>query len=426
MPPNRSFTPSGFTSPSVSIQQAVIRVLQREALRNERWVAYVRAGVLTVSACLDTLVFFFPQTLLGQAAVPPTVALIGCLGAVGAVAIAALLNHPWGIHRLPQLQLWVPLFDGLLLSLFITNIWYVLGQVQPQIVINITAFCCLMALTGAIRLQRRASLITTLFALLNFAYAALRFQLNPAIAVFTGITITAIGALGFLMGQLVRRQVNNEAGRALMTRFLPEQLVDAAFETPLALMQQPRNCEVTVIFCDLRGFTQYSEKLSPAEVLSFLSQFQGHLSKIVEQHGGSVISFMGDGMMAVFGAPQPLPNHADQALRAAQTMLQSIDQVCPLAMGIGLHTGLVVAGCLGTEGHLEFSVIGDTVNIASRIEALTKQMGQPLLISATTQQQLTATGLRALGPYSIRGRSAQLELYTLPDASSPHPSGLRS
>ena len=121
--------------------------------------------------------------------------------------------------------------------------------------------------------------------------------------------------------------------------------------------------------------------------------------------------------MAVFGAPQPLSNHAEQALQAPQSMLRSIDQVCPLSMGVGLHTGLVVAGCLGTEGHLEFSVIGDTVNVASRIESLTKQIGQPLLISATTQQQLTASTLRSLGCHAIRGRSAQLVLFTLEESA---------
>ena len=390
-------------------------MLQREALRNERWVAYVRAAMLVASSCLDTLVFFFPQTLLGQSSVPPTVALISWTGSIGAITIAVLLNQRLGIHYLSRLQILVPLFDGVLLGIFITNIWDVLGETQPQIIINITAFCCLLALTGAIRFRQRASMATTVLALLNFAYASVLFGLNPAMAVFAGITITAIGALGMLISSLVQRQVKNEAGRALMTRFLPEQLVDAAFDTPLELLQQPRSCEVTVLFCDLRGFTQYSESLSPAEVLGFLSQFQGYLSSVVEQYEGSVISFMGDGMMAVFGAPQPLTNHADQALQAAQTMLRSIHKVCPLAMGVGLLTGAVVAGCLGSEGHLEFSVIGDTVNVASRIESLTKQMGQTLLVSATTQQQLTAPVLRSLGSHAIRGRSAQIELYTLLD-----------
>ncbi|MEO1590305.1 MAG: adenylate/guanylate cyclase domain-containing protein [Cyanobacteria bacterium J06632_22] len=413
MPSSRPFSQLSDHPSSSSIQRAVTRVLEREALRNERWVAYVRAAMLVVSACLDTLVFFFPQTLLRQDSVPPTVALISWVGSIGALTIAGLLNHRSGVRHLARLQTVIPLFDGVLLGIFIANIWSVLGQTQPQIIINVTAFCCLLALTGAIRFRRGASATTTVLALADFGYAAALFGLNPAIAVFAGTTITAIGALGMLISGLVRRQVKNEAGRALMTRFLPEQLVDAAFDTPLALLQQPRSCEVTVLFCDLRGFTQYSEKLSPAEVLGFLSQFQGYLSSTVEQHGGTVISFMGDGMMAVFGAPQSLPDHADQALKAAQAMLHSIHQVCPLAMGVGLHTGLVVAGCLGTEGHLEFSVIGDTVNVASRIESLTKQMGQPLLISATTQQQLTKPTLRSLGPQSIRGRSAQLELYTL-------------
>ncbi|MEL6136907.1 MAG: adenylate/guanylate cyclase domain-containing protein [Cyanobacteria bacterium J06626_23] len=411
------------TSPSsASIAKAVERVLKREALRNERWVAYVRAAMLVVSSCLDTLVFFFPQTLLGQESVPPTIALIGWIGSGVAIALTVLLKHPLGIRWLSQLQIAIPLFDGLLLGSFITNIWHVLGSVEPQIIVNITALCCLMALTGAIRLRQRASVATTALALTNFAYAAVLFGLNPVMALFAAITVIAIGSLGLLISNLVRRQVKNEAGRALMTRFLPEQLVDAAFETPLELMQQPRSCEVTVLFCDLRGFTQYSEKLSPAEVLGFLSQFQGFLSNIVEQHDGSVISFMGDGMMAVFGAPQPLQNHADRALQAAAAMLGSIEQVCPLAMGVGLHTGMVVAGCLGTEGHLEFSVIGDTVNVASRIETLTKQVGHALLISATTRQQLSISMLRSLGKYTIRGRAAQLELYTLsapPDKFKP-------
>ena len=135
---------------------------------------------------------------------------------------------------------------------------------------------------------------------------------------------------------------------------------------------------------------------------------------MVEAHSGWVNKFMGDGMLAVFGAPEPSPNHADQALQAALSILQEIRQIGSLAIGIGIHSGTVVAGCVGTGSRLEFTVIGDTVNVASRLETWTKQEGLPLLLSeATCRQLLDDTQTQSIGRRYLRGRDDSLEVFTL-------------
>jgi class 3 adenylate cyclase len=130
--------------------------------------------------------------------------------------------------------------------------------------------------------------------------------------------------------------------------------------------------------------------------------------------GGWVDKFMGDGMLAVFGAPDPLENHAHSAFTAATAMVREVKQISPLAMGVGAKSGPVVAGCLGTSGRLEFTVIGDTVNVAARLEALTKTLGHPLLVSAATREQLGSWPLQSVGHHPIRGRAQGIELFMVP------------
>ena len=397
----------------LSLQATLDQVVAAEAHSNERNFAYVRAVVLFISSVLDVAVFLFPQPLMGEDYIPPTVMIISLCASLFALGLVKVLQRPLSLRRLRQWQLIIPVFDSLLLCAFITNIWKVLGETQPLILTNIAAFCCLIAISGGIRLNRRAAWLTTLLSLANFTYAAYLFQVDIAIALFATITIFGTGFLGMWMGGIVRRHIKNESGRVLIERFLPRTVVETAFESPLNLLQQPKKCDVTVVVADLRSFTQYSEHLDPQAVLDFLNRYQGLLATIVEQHGGWVDKFMGDGMLAVFGAPEPLEDHAEKALTAAIAMAWEVKQMSPLAMGIGIHSGQVVAGCLGSVQHLEFTVIGDTVNVASRIEALTKTLGYPLLVSRTTQELITSKTLTPVGFQTIRGRVEKLELFTL-------------
>lgn len=152
----------------------------------------------------------------------------------------------------------------------------------------------------------------------------------------------------------------------------------------------------------------------------------------MHRHGGMVDKFMGDGMLAVFGAPEPLANHADSGLRAAAAIVAAMETLngkraesgqAPVRVGVGIHSGLVVTGCLGSGARLEFTVIGDTVNTAARLEALTKERGVEILASdetmrrATIGAELTIDGLRfaveTVGETAIRGRRESLGLHAL-------------
>lgn len=404
--PTRSQTGDG-------IKTTVSRISAQETLKNERKLAYIRFIVLFISSVADTLVYFSPQTLIGQDSISPTVALISIVACLVSFGFLFTLSRSQAWRWSQGLQTVIPLFDGLLLFLFITNIRNVLGETQPQIITNIAAFCSLLAVSGGIRIRRRASILTTLLALGNFAYAAALFRLNILISLFALFTILGTGLLGMLTASIVNRQSKNEAGRLLMEQFLPETVVEAAFEAPLKLLEEPMRCEVTIMVTDLRNFTRYAEKLDPLEVLSFLSQLQGFLSSTVEQYGGWVDKFMGDGMLAVFGAPRTLDNHAEQAFTAGKAILKDIEHFSPLPIGIGLHSGTIVAGCLGADSHLEFTVIGDTVNVASRLEAMTKQVGHSLLISETTRRYLPQRSFVHLGDMPISGRNKSIVVFGL-------------
>jgi hypothetical protein len=163
----------------------------------------------------------------------------------------------------------------------------------------------MLAVSGGMRLDPYSSLLTTCFALVAFVHGAHLFQLNLAVTLFASFTIGAAGLLAHWMTDIVRRQMRNGSGRALMERFLPKSVVVRAFETPLELLQRPRLCQVTVMVTDLRGFTHFSETRQPVEVLHFLNQFQGFLAGLVQEHGAGWISLWGMGCWQFLGHRNP-------------------------------------------------------------------------------------------------------------------------
>ena len=175
-------------------------------------------------------------------------------------------------------------------------------------------------------------------------------------------------------------------------------------------------CNVCVMFCDIRGFTTRSEGLSPERVITLLNTYFTAITAAVYKHGGTTNKFIGDGMLAFFGAPQSLPNCSKSALEAAQDMLVNLQAVnarlvaagdAPLEMGIGLHMGEVVLGHVGGALHQEYTAIGDVVNVASRIEGMTKEVGYPIVCSAPVAEAVGKSGgLVSLGELPVRGHSA--------------------
>ena len=178
----------------------------------------------------------------------------------------------------------------------------------------------------------------------------------------------------------------------------------------------------TVLFCDLRGFTALSEKLTPAQVVEMLNVHFDTMSRCIEDEGGLINKFIGDAIMAIYNVPLPYADHASRAYRSALRMLESLSamnasfaarSLPPLKIGIGLHTGEVLAGNIGSASRLEYTVIGDTVNVASRIEGLCKETGRPLLISEATAAEMQQEALlQVIGEFPIRGREKPIRIYT--------------
>lgn len=172
---------------------------------------------------------------------------------------------------------------------------------------------------------------------------------------------------------------------------------------------------VCVLFSDIRGYTTRSERMTPEQIIRFLNRYFERTVGLIHERGGAVTSFMGDGIMAVFGAPKPLENPCHEAFEAARAMLAYVAQLnvelraegeSPMDIGIGLHAGEAVIGHVGSMARHDYTAIGDVTNVASRLESLTKDAGYRIVVSRAAAERLPAgAALDHLGPMAIKGHS---------------------
>ena len=171
--------------------------------------------------------------------------------------------------------------------------------------------------------------------------------------------------------------------------------------------------EVSIMFCDVPGFTSFAERRSAAEVVSALNGLFELLVPIIVRHGGHVDKFIGDGLLAVFGAPEGFRDHADRALEAGLEIIDTLDRPnSQLPVSVGINTGRVIAGSIGGAGRLNFSVIGDAVNVAARVEAATREISEDLLVTKTTRDALLrARAMTSRGTVALKGKTDPIELF---------------
>lgn len=231
-----------------------------------------------------------------------------------------------------------------------------------------------------------------------------------------------LGMLAQTFNHMVRGLKERESIRATFGRYFSPQVAEAILEGGVA--QGGERLPVTVMFTDIRDFTTISEKLEPEEVVTLLNTFFSAMVKIIHTRQGTVDKFIGDAILAVFGAPIPYENHAFQAVTCAMEMREALrklneDRLAAggevLKIGMSLSTGDVVAGNLGAYEKSEYTVIGDTVNLASRMESLNKQFGTDIVISRATWEPVKDWfTFKSLGVHEVRGRKLPVELYTIP------------
>lgn len=225
----------------------------------------------------------------------------------------------------------------------------------------------------------------------------------------------AASAIAYLDERRVRLRTSG-----MFKRFLdPRVVADLIERGEVDYRNEARAAQVSVLFSDIRGFTSLSEVSSPEAVVAMLNSYFSKQVEVIFDHGGTLDKFIGDAIMAFWGAPVSTANDARQAVSAALAMSAALDALrgqigelgAELEIGIGIHTGRAIVGFIGSNDRLDYTVIGDTVNLASRVEGLTKGVARVLVTEATKEAAGEAFFWRDCGLFSVKGRTAQVRLF---------------
>jgi adenylate cyclase len=215
------------------------------------------------------------------------------------------------------------------------------------------------------------------------------------------------------------RLAREEVARANYSRFLPEYVVKQMLENPDSFKLGGVSQTITILFADIRGFTRISEHAAPEKIVNLLNRYFSAMTDIIFAHGGTLDKYLGDGLMALFGAPATTPEDASNALNAAVAMQRRLlginmelrqEGLSEVGVGIGLHTGDVIVGYIGSERRSEYTAIGDAVNTASRLES-NAQGGQILISDATAKSARSRYKLHPRDPITVKNREQPVVLW---------------
>lgn len=250
------------------------------------------------------------------------------------------------------------------------------------------------------------------------------------------VTLVASTAVGFLLAALwwrerqetarLRARLEDAAGNLerlqhTFSRFAPERLVERIVTGGVDSGGEKK--EVTVLFADLVGYTPLAERTDPAVLVEILNGYFQRMSDAVDANRGHVSTYLGDGMLALFGALDPNPWQGDDAVHAALAMRDSLReyndelvrrQLASLSIGIGLHRGSGVAGLIGSHDKKEFAIVGRVVNVAARVQSMTREHGTDILVTDDLARTIDPRfELEALAPVVLRGIEEPVQLYTV-------------
>jgi adenylate cyclase len=235
----------------------------------------------------------------------------------------------------------------------------------------------------------------------------------------TLLMILAIYALDMSYGYFVEARTKRQI-TSLFGQYVPGELVDEMSEHPEQVSMAGDSREMTILFSDVRGFTTISEGLDPKELTQLMNEFLTPLTRVVYKHRGTIDKYMGDCIMAFWGAPLADAHHARNAIMAGIEMQQTLRELQPhfkergwpeIHVGVGINTGRVSVGNMGSELRVAYTVMGDAVNLASRLEGITKQYGVDIIVGENTREMVTDFVYRELDLVRVKGKDLPIRIY---------------
>ena len=332
-----------------------------------------------------------------------------------------LIPVPFSEGKMPGMQIHASMLDSVLSGRFMkpAPIWAGVAALL---------LCALVAGIGLMRfgvwpglaLSAATAAVFVVVAVMLFERGLWLEMIGPASA----LTLAAFGGVSY---QYFVEDREKRRVKRLFSRYVSKDVFDQLMSDPSKAGLGGQRRSMTVLFSDIRGFTTFSEQGQPEAIVQQLNEYFSRMVHVVFEHRGTLDKFVGDAVMALFGAPLDDPGHAEHAVQAALAMLKELEELNrgwaaegrpTLAIGVGVNTGEMVAGNIGSEAIMSYTVIGDAVNLGSRLESLNKQYGTSVIISDATRERLQGRyDIRALGDVVVKGKSQPVAIFEVREAT---------
>ncbi len=415
----------------------MFEVLRRDReTRNEIIISYIIMGALLSAVLLNLATHWF--------AIAPYVGANSRL-ILGSVALGLRLIFVWHLRRWPIYSRFrkylVSSFDLIVFTVLLRDFGQqlmALHNFNPERWTFVTSFALcaysILVILNGLRYSTRVVfynmlVASGLHALVFVQHVEPEYRLIMA-ALSVGVLMPIACSVGYSVKSLL--QMHEESAlKEYLARFLPPELVQQMAGHPELMQRQTERREATVIFVDICGFTQLSERLVAEDVVEFLNAFLEEMTAAILQYQGMVDKYIGDSVMGVFGVPIQREDHALRAYQAGVEMCERLvglnvaleERGLPqLAIGIGIHTGDLLIGTIGSRTRLDYTVVGDTVNTASRLESLTRRYGVQMILSGETRAQLPEDlPLRPIDVVQVKHRLQAVQLWSPEPPELPEP-----